>query len=209
MSRTKRWPGRNRSFGLPLNCTKTYKWGCSASAARQARGQLPGNGGQATDPAGAIHRLALWVGGLSTVGVMDKHPPSVAPGATSWVCADSEALPHPSGSSAIACHVGSDALADVGSRPERSGSCHCMVASRANIGAGQLVALAKRHPVQRHECYLQRKEGLILDMVASSTHERLRIDRCASRECKGQVILLERLVAMLVFANVAWMPYRA
>jgi hypothetical protein len=155
MSRTKRWPGRNRSFGLPLNCTKTYKWGCSASAARQARGQLPGNGGQATDPAGAIHRLALWVGGLSTVGVMDKHPPSVAPGATSWACADSEALPHPSGSSAIACHVGSDALADVGSRPERSGSCHCM--------------------------------------VASSTHERLRIHRCASRQCKGQVILLERL----------------
>ena len=37
------------------------------------------------------------------------------------------------------------------------------------------------------------KSGLILDMVASSTHERLRIHRCTSRECKGQVVLLERL----------------
>ena len=33
---------------------------------------MPGSGGQATDPARAIHRLALWVGGLSTAGVMDR-----------------------------------------------------------------------------------------------------------------------------------------
>jgi len=42
--------------------------GCSASEARQAAGQRPGSGGQATDPAGAVHRLVLWTGGLSTAG---------------------------------------------------------------------------------------------------------------------------------------------
>ena len=36
------------------------------------RRRWSGSGGQATNPAGAIHRLALWVGGLSTAGVMDR-----------------------------------------------------------------------------------------------------------------------------------------
>jgi hypothetical protein len=48
--------------------------GCSASEARQAGGERAGSGGQATHPAGAVHRLVLWAGGLSTAGEVLSLP---------------------------------------------------------------------------------------------------------------------------------------
>ena len=58
--------------------------GCLASEARQAEGARPGSGGQATHPAGAVHRLVLWAGGLSMAGgcakISRSSPPS-RPGA--------------------------------------------------------------------------------------------------------------------------------
>ena len=55
-----------------MNCINTYKEGSLASAARQAVGGSRGAVVKPRTPAGAIHRLALWVGGLSTAGVMDR-----------------------------------------------------------------------------------------------------------------------------------------
>jgi len=55
---------------LVLNCINTYKDGCSASEARQAVGGGRGAVITGTHLAEAIHRLALWVGGLSTVGAI-------------------------------------------------------------------------------------------------------------------------------------------
>jgi len=46
--------------------------GCLASAARQAVSSKPGSGGQATNPEGAVHKLVLWAGGLSTAGACSK-----------------------------------------------------------------------------------------------------------------------------------------
>ena len=57
---------------LVLHCTNTYKDGCSASAARQAVGGSRGAVVRGTNLAEAIHRLALWVGGLSTAGAVCK-----------------------------------------------------------------------------------------------------------------------------------------
>jgi hypothetical protein len=53
---------------LVLHCINTYKDGCSASEARQAVGGCRGAVVTGTHLAEAIHRLALWMGGLSTVG---------------------------------------------------------------------------------------------------------------------------------------------
>jgi hypothetical protein len=61
------------AFVLVLYCINTYKDGCSASEARQAVGGGRGAVVTGTDLAEAIHRLALWVGGLSTAA-----PPSVS-----------------------------------------------------------------------------------------------------------------------------------
>lgn len=61
---------RSRSIGLALHCINTYKDGCSASEARQAVGEGRGAVVTGTHLAEAIHRLALWVGGLSTVGAI-------------------------------------------------------------------------------------------------------------------------------------------
>jgi hypothetical protein len=61
---------RPRGLGFALDCINTYKGGLFGKRSASGRRQQPGSGGQATDPAGAIHRLALWVGGLSTAGVM-------------------------------------------------------------------------------------------------------------------------------------------
>ena len=55
---------------LVLHCINTYKDGCSASEARQAVGGGRGAVVTGTHLAEAIHRLALWVGGLSTVGAI-------------------------------------------------------------------------------------------------------------------------------------------
>jgi len=55
---------------LVLHCINTYKDGCSASEARQAVGEGRGAVVTGTHLAEAIHRLALWVGGLSTVGAI-------------------------------------------------------------------------------------------------------------------------------------------
>ena len=55
-------------FALVLHCINTYKDGCSASEARQAVGEGRGAVVTGTHLAEAIHRLALWVGGLSTLG---------------------------------------------------------------------------------------------------------------------------------------------
>ena len=57
-------------FALVLHCINTYKDGCSASEARQAVGEGRGAVVTGTHLAEAIHRLALWVGGLSTVGAI-------------------------------------------------------------------------------------------------------------------------------------------
>ena len=58
------------AFVLVLHCINTYKDGCSASEARQAVGKGRGAVVTGTHLAEAIHRLALWVGGLSTVGAI-------------------------------------------------------------------------------------------------------------------------------------------
>lgn len=58
------------AFALVLHCLNTYKDGCSASEARQAVGGGRGAVVTGTHLAEAIHRLALWVGGLSTVGAI-------------------------------------------------------------------------------------------------------------------------------------------
>jgi hypothetical protein len=55
---------------LVLHCINTYKDGCSASEARQAVGEGRGAVVTGTHLAEAIHRLALWVGGLSTVAAI-------------------------------------------------------------------------------------------------------------------------------------------
>lgn len=55
---------------LVLHCINTYKDGCSASEARQAVGGCRGAVVTGTHLTEAIHRLDLWVGGLSTVGAM-------------------------------------------------------------------------------------------------------------------------------------------
>ena len=55
---------------LLLSCINTYKDGCSASEARQAVGEGRGAVVTGTHLAEAIHRLALWVGGLSMVGAI-------------------------------------------------------------------------------------------------------------------------------------------
>lgn len=57
-------------FALVLHCINTYKDGCSASEARQALGEGRGAVVTGTHLAEAIHRLALWMGGLSTVGAI-------------------------------------------------------------------------------------------------------------------------------------------
>ncbi len=61
---------RSAAFVLILHCINTYKDGCSASEARQAVGESRGAVVTGTHLAEAIHRLALWVGGLSTVGAI-------------------------------------------------------------------------------------------------------------------------------------------
>ncbi len=53
---------------LVLHCVNTYKDGCSASEARQAVGGGRGAVVTGTHLAEAIHRLDLWVGGLSHGG---------------------------------------------------------------------------------------------------------------------------------------------
>jgi hypothetical protein len=45
------------------------------------RRHRPGSGGQATNPAGAVHRLVLWAGGLSTAGARPE-----ASGVSAWSC---------------------------------------------------------------------------------------------------------------------------
>ena len=59
---------------LVLHCINTYKDGCSASEARQAEGGCRGAVVTGTHLAEAVHRLALWVGGLSTVGAICTLP---------------------------------------------------------------------------------------------------------------------------------------
>ncbi len=58
------------AFALVLHCLNTYKDGCSASEARQAVGEGRGAVVTGTHLAEAIHRLALWMGCLSTVGAI-------------------------------------------------------------------------------------------------------------------------------------------
>ena len=83
-----RLPRRNRRLGVVLDCTNTYKEGCSASAARQAVG---GERWSSHEPRRAIHRLALWVGGLSTAGVMgrmESSPPNHTESKCGFAAAD-------------------------------------------------------------------------------------------------------------------------
>ena len=58
------------AVALVLHSIKTYKDGCSASEARQAVGGGRGPVVTGTHLAEAIHGIALWVGGLSTVGAI-------------------------------------------------------------------------------------------------------------------------------------------
>ena len=61
------WPGQTppgQDRGILVFSSKRLFGKRSASGRRRA----PGSGGQATHPAGAVHRLVLWAGGLSTAG---------------------------------------------------------------------------------------------------------------------------------------------
>lgn len=60
--------GSNSSRPGPGDSRLFFFDGCSASEARHAAGERSGGGGQAADPAGAVHRPVLWAGGLSTAG---------------------------------------------------------------------------------------------------------------------------------------------
>jgi hypothetical protein len=60
----------NRWLGVVLECSNTYKDGCSASAARQAVGGGRGAVVKPRTPQGPSTGAVLWVGGLSTAGVM-------------------------------------------------------------------------------------------------------------------------------------------
>ena len=63
---------QTEAMRLFLSCIASTptKSGCSASEARQAVGGCRGAVVTGTHLAEAIHRLALWVGGLSTVGAI-------------------------------------------------------------------------------------------------------------------------------------------
>jgi hypothetical protein len=56
---------RSRVFGLRFGFRHEWLFGKRSASGRRHR---PGSGGQATNPAGAVHRLVLWAGGLSTAG---------------------------------------------------------------------------------------------------------------------------------------------
>ena len=56
----------------------TYRDGCSASEARQTVGAGRGAVVRGTNLAEAIHRLALWVGGLSTAGAVCTLRPGIS-----------------------------------------------------------------------------------------------------------------------------------
>ena len=60
--------GEKVKLVLVLHCLNIYKDGCPASEARQAVGGCRGAVVTGTHLAEAIHRLALWVGGLSMAG---------------------------------------------------------------------------------------------------------------------------------------------
>ena len=92
-------------------------------------------------------------------------PPLAAPGATSWVRVESEALPHPPGCGTIARRVAGNEPADVGFMAQGSGGGHGVVARRTHISASELIAFATRHPVQRRESNLQSEGRLTFDMV--------------------------------------------
>ena len=134
----------------------------------------------------------------------DRHPHLGAPGATSRVSVESEALPCPPGCGTIARHVAGNALGDEGFMPQGSCGRHGVVASRTHISASELIAFATRHPVQRRESNLQSEGRLTFDMVARGTHERLRIHWGAPRERKGPVVLLERLGGGEPLSLFAW-----
>ena len=63
---------------LVLHCINIYKDGCSASEARQAVGGGRGAVVRGANLAEAIHRLALWVGGLSTAGGVRTLRPGIS-----------------------------------------------------------------------------------------------------------------------------------
>ena len=115
------------------------------------------------------------------------------PANASRVRVESEALSYPPGRWPIARHAVGNALADEGSRSQRSGRRRCVVARRPHISASQLVAFAARHQIERHDGHLQSEGRLTLDVVARGMHECLRIHWGTPHERKGQVILIERL----------------
>ena len=58
------------ALGLARWAASTTKKWLFGKRSASGRRQRPGSGGQVTEPAGAIHRQVLWVGGLSTAGVV-------------------------------------------------------------------------------------------------------------------------------------------
>jgi hypothetical protein len=63
---------------LAFPCINPYKKWLLGKRSASGRRRKSGSGGQATDLAEAIHRLVLWVGGLSTAGVSGLHRRSAA-----------------------------------------------------------------------------------------------------------------------------------
>ena len=56
-----------------LDCKENLQKRLFGKQSASGRRQIPGSGGQVTDPAGAIHRLVLWVGDLSMAGVTCRY----------------------------------------------------------------------------------------------------------------------------------------
>ena len=93
-----------------------------------------------------------------------------------------QTLPHPACSRRWPGNTLGDALGDTLSRPLLT-LAHVlargqrMVARGADFGAGDLVACASGHPLQRRQRHPQCEGGLCLLVVARGSHQRLRIDR--------------------------------
>ena len=60
------WPSAGRRPSRGVGSPSSI--GCSGKRSASGRRHRPGSGGQATDHAGAVHRLVLWAGGLPTAG---------------------------------------------------------------------------------------------------------------------------------------------
>ena len=117
---------------------------------------------------------------------------------------ESKALSHPSGHRAVARHVVGNARADACAKLKRFGGSQCLVARSSDVGAGQLVARAACHPVQRAQRHIKCKRRLTSDVVARGAHEGLRVHSGTPRKRESQVVLFQRLGGGEPLALFAW-----